>query len=66
MKAKSSLQLVNLALAFARRGIKTGLLDTDIFGPSVPTLLNLSGEPRLDESEIYFILIKPRTMLIQV
>lgn len=43
--------LVNLALAFARRGIRTGILDTDIFGPSVPTLLNLSGEPRLDESQ---------------
>lgn len=41
---------VNLALAFARRGIRTGILDTDIFGPSVPTLLNLSGEPRLDEN----------------
>ncbi|KAJ5407692.1 hypothetical protein N7509_001575 [Penicillium cosmopolitanum] len=41
---------VNLALSFARRGIRTGLLDTDIFGPSVPTLLNLSGEPRLDEN----------------
>ncbi|KAL4950286.1 P-loop containing nucleoside triphosphate hydrolase protein [Aspergillus filifer] len=40
---------VNLALAFARRGIKTGILDTDIFGPSIPTLLNLDGEPRLDE-----------------
>lgn len=42
----------NLALSFARRGIRTGLLDTDIFGPSIPTLLNLSGEPRLDESEL--------------
>ncbi|KAF3394663.1 Iron-sulfur protein IND1 [Penicillium rolfsii] len=42
--------LINLALAFARRGIKTGILDTDIFGPSIPTLLNLSGEPRLDEN----------------
>ncbi|KAJ5175817.1 Iron-sulfur protein IND1 [Penicillium canariense] len=41
---------VNLALSFARRGIKTGILDTDIFGPSIPTLLNLSGEPRLDEN----------------
>ncbi|PYH37602.1 nucleotide binding protein, partial [Aspergillus piperis CBS 112811] len=40
---------VNLALAFARRGIRTGILDTDIFGPSIPTLLNLSGEPRLDD-----------------
>jgi ATP-binding protein involved in chromosome partitioning len=43
--------IVNLALALARRGIRTGILDTDIFGPSIPTLLNLSGEPRLDESE---------------
>ncbi|KAH7069571.1 P-loop containing nucleoside triphosphate hydrolase protein [Paraphoma chrysanthemicola] len=38
---------VNLALSFARRGFKAGILDTDIFGPSIPTLLNLSGEPRL-------------------
>ncbi|KAJ4318187.1 hypothetical protein N0V94_004553 [Neodidymelliopsis sp. IMI 364377] len=38
---------VNLALSFARRGYRAGVLDTDIFGPSIPTLLNLSGEPRL-------------------
>ncbi|KAF2194059.1 cytosolic Fe-S cluster assembling factor NBP35 [Zopfia rhizophila CBS 207.26] len=38
---------VNLALSFARSGHRTGILDTDIFGPSIPTLLNLSGEPRL-------------------
>ncbi|EAW06611.1 Mrp/NBP35 family ATP-binding protein [Aspergillus clavatus NRRL 1] len=41
---------VNLALSLARHGIRTGILDTDIFGPSIPTLLNLSGEPRLDEN----------------
>ncbi|KZZ89615.1 nucleotide binding protein [Ascosphaera apis ARSEF 7405] len=41
---------VNLALAFARKGLRTGILDTDIYGPSIPTLLNLSGEPRLDEN----------------
>ncbi|KAI5273535.1 hypothetical protein KEM52_005083, partial [Ascosphaera acerosa] len=40
---------VNLALAFARRGIRTGILDADIYGPSVPTLLDLAGQPRLDE-----------------
>jgi len=45
------LYTVNLALALARRGIRTGILDTDIFGPSIPTLLNLSGEPRLDDSK---------------
>ena len=27
------------------------MLDTDIFGPSIPTLLNLSGEPRLSEND---------------
>ncbi|CRK23953.1 hypothetical protein BN1723_003092 [Verticillium longisporum] len=37
----------NLSLAFARLGYRSGILDVDIFGPSVPTLFNLSGEPRL-------------------
>ncbi|KAF2009369.1 cytosolic Fe-S cluster assembling factor NBP35 [Aaosphaeria arxii CBS 175.79] len=41
---------VNLALSFARAGYRTGILDTDIFGPSIPTLLDLSGEPRLSSS----------------
>lgn len=41
---------VNLALAFARSGHRAGILDTDIFGPSIPTLLNLSGEPRLSSN----------------
>ncbi|KAM4062830.1 NUBPL iron-transfer p-loop NTPase domain-containing protein [Hirsutella rhossiliensis] len=37
----------NLSLAFARLGFRSGILDTDIFGPSIPTLFDLSGEPRL-------------------
>lgn len=39
----------NLALAFARRGHRAGILDMDVFGPSVPTLFGLSdaGAPRL-------------------
>ncbi|KAJ2972931.1 hypothetical protein NQ176_g6878 [Zarea fungicola] len=37
----------NLSLAFARLGFRAGILDTDIFGPSIPTLFDLSGEPRL-------------------
>ncbi|RKF82073.1 Iron-sulfur protein IND1 [Golovinomyces cichoracearum] len=44
--------LVNLALAYARHGLRSGLLDTDIFGPSIPTLMNLSGEPRLSTNNL--------------
>ncbi|KAL8417547.1 hypothetical protein RB594_001273 [Gaeumannomyces avenae] len=40
----------NLALAFARLGHRSGILDTDIFGPSIPTLFNLSEEPRLSQN----------------
>jgi ATP-binding protein involved in chromosome partitioning len=35
---------VNLALSFALRGLRTGLLDVDIHGPSVPKMLNLTGK----------------------
>jgi ATP-binding protein involved in chromosome partitioning len=36
----------NLALALARLGLKTGLLDADIYGPSVPRLFNIREKPR--------------------
>ncbi|WP_068316883.1 Mrp/NBP35 family ATP-binding protein [Pseudovibrio hongkongensis] len=36
---------VNLALALASNGLKVGVLDADIYGPSIPTLLGESGKP---------------------
>jgi len=37
---------VNLALALSRQGARAGLLDADIYGPSVPLMLGLSGKPQ--------------------
>ncbi len=34
---------VNLALSLALKGFRTGLLDVDIHGPSVPKLLNITS-----------------------
>lgn len=36
---------VNLALALAAEGARTGILDGDIYGPSIPTMLGISGRP---------------------
>jgi ATP-binding protein involved in chromosome partitioning len=36
---------VNLALALAEEGAKVGVLDADIYGPSQPRMLGVSGQP---------------------
>ncbi|MGH7155564.1 MAG: Mrp/NBP35 family ATP-binding protein, partial [Acetobacteraceae bacterium] len=38
---------VNLAVSLARRGLATGLLDADIYGPSLPRMLGLSRKPEV-------------------
>ena len=35
----------NLAAAFARAGLRAGLLDADVYGPSAPKMLGADGEP---------------------
>jgi len=38
---------VNLAVALARQGAKVGLLDADIYGPSIPLMLGVENKPAI-------------------
>ena len=43
---------VNLALSLARLGLKVGLMDADIYGPSVPRLLDIRERPDSDGKKL--------------
>ena len=43
---------VNLALALSRSGAKTGLLDADVYGPSVPLMLGAEEAPQVLNNKI--------------
>lgn len=45
---KSSIT-ANLAVAFAKRGLSVGLIDADVFGFSIPTLMGLSVDGRVEQ-----------------
>jgi ATP-binding protein involved in chromosome partitioning len=42
---------VNLALALKENGARVGLMDADVYGPSVPTMLALAGQPDVTEDK---------------
>jgi len=51
---------VNLALSLSLKGFRTGILDVDIHGPSVPKLLNLNGKiPEVKNEEIIPLVYPP-------
>lgn len=48
-----STSAVNLALSLAAEGLKVGLLDADLYGPSIPKLLGIEGRPAIRDDAIF-------------
>jgi ATP-binding protein involved in chromosome partitioning len=40
---------VNLAVALRRKGARVGLMDTDVYGPNIPQMLGITGQPEVSE-----------------
>ncbi|MBX5476425.1 MAG: Mrp/NBP35 family ATP-binding protein [Clostridia bacterium] len=53
---------VNLAVALARRGLRTAIVDCDVYGFSVPMLIGLEEAPRIQDRKI----VPPRAHGVQV
>jgi ATP-binding protein involved in chromosome partitioning len=43
---------VNLAVSLALDGAKVGLLDADIYGPSIPLMMGIKSKPKMSENRI--------------
>ena len=56
----------SIAIGLARAGSRVGLLDADVYGPSVPHLLGLSGRPQVEQGKIQPMLLPvgPRSMTV--
>ena len=44
---------VNIALGLQAEGLKVGLLDADLYGPSIPKLLGIEGKPAVRDDGIF-------------
>jgi ATP-binding protein involved in chromosome partitioning len=56
---------VNIAVALAKDGAKVGLIDADIYGPSIPLMLGLNKKPEVFQAESSMKLIPLETFGIK-
>jgi len=42
---------VNLAVALQRKGARVGLMDADVYGPNIPQMLGVSGQPEVSDDK---------------
>lgn len=42
----------NLAVAMAKQGARVGLMDADIYGPNIPRMMGISGQPPVENEKI--------------
>lgn len=47
-----STMAASIALTLLRQGAKVGLMDADVYGPSIPQLLGLSGRPEVHNGKV--------------
>lgn len=43
---------VNLAVALANEGAKVGLVDADVYGPSIPLMMGITGRPKVHQQRL--------------
>ena len=48
---KSTLS-INLAMALAATGVRVGLLDADIYGPSIPLMMGVDQQPQTESEGV--------------
>ncbi|MEQ8666441.1 MAG: iron-sulfur cluster carrier protein ApbC [Rhodospirillales bacterium] len=62
---------VNLAMGLRRQGLKVGILDADIYGPSLPRMMGITGKPaspdgkRIDPMENHGVKVMSMGFLVE-